>query len=145
MDAGQALAELTAISSQVESAVVFAGSGEVLASTLGDEERSRHVVRTARDLLASASEARPSLGAEGVRQLEAALPEGSVFVVRDEERAVAATTAREPTTGLVLYDLRNCLRTLAQDEPSSEPGENAGESERAHEHAAAGSARNAVS
>jgi hypothetical protein len=48
--------------------------------------------------------------------VEAALPEGSFFVVRDGERLVAAVTARDPTVGLVFYDLKTCLR-LAAEEP----------------------------
>ena len=35
---------------------------------------------------------------------------GSVFVVRDGERMIAATTRPEPTVGLVFYDLKHCLR-----------------------------------
>ncbi len=46
-------------------------------------------------------------------QLEVALHEGSIFVVRDGELAIAATTTPSPTAGLVLYDLRACLRSLA--------------------------------
>ena len=48
-------------------------------------------------------------------QLEAATPVGSVFVVRDGERLIAATTTPEPTVGLVFYDLKTCLRSI--DEP----------------------------
>jgi hypothetical protein len=45
-----------------------------------------------------------------VTQVEAATPAGSVFVVRDGPRLIAATTAPDPTTGLVFYDLKSCLR-----------------------------------
>ena len=41
---------------------------------------------------------------------------GSVFVVRDGERLIAATTRPEPTVGLVFYDLKSCLRSI--DAPS---------------------------
>jgi hypothetical protein len=47
-----------------------------------------------------------------VTQLEVELREASVFVVREAARTIAATTVAEPTGGLVLYDLRACLRTL---------------------------------
>jgi hypothetical protein len=40
---------------------------------------------------------------------------GSVFVVRDGDRLIAATTTPEPTVGLVFYDLKTCLRSI--DEP----------------------------
>ena len=59
-------------------------------------------------------------GARGARlslaQLEAATLDGSVFVVRDGERMIAATTTPEPTVGLVFYDLKHCLRSI--DEPA---------------------------
>jgi hypothetical protein len=45
-------------------------------------------------------------------QLEVALQGGSVFVVRDGDRLIAATTQPEPTVGLVFYDLKSCLRDL---------------------------------
>ena len=39
-----------------------------------------------------------------------------MFVVRDGGRTIAATTGPAPTAGLVLYDLRTCLRQLADGE-----------------------------
>ena len=38
--------------------------------------------------------------------------DGSVFVVRDGKRLIVATTAPEPTVGLVFYDLKSTLREL---------------------------------
>ena len=52
-------------------------------------------------------------------QLEAATLEGSVFVVRDGERMIAATTTPEPTVGLVFYDLKTSLRSV--DGPKKKP------------------------
>jgi hypothetical protein len=49
-------------------------------------------------------------------QLEADLDDCSVALVTDGRRTIAATTAPEPTIGLVFYDLRTCLRSL-EDEP----------------------------
>jgi len=43
--------------------------------------------------------------------------EGSVFVVRDDGRLIAATTTPEPTVGLVFYDLKSCLRAAAPEDP----------------------------
>ena len=45
-----------------------------------------------------------------VVQLEASTSEGSVFVVREDDRGIVATTGRQPTVGLVFYDLKSCLR-----------------------------------
>jgi predicted regulator of Ras-like GTPase activity (Roadblock/LC7/MglB family) len=116
MDAVAALADLTEISSQIETAVLLDADGAVLASTLGDEERSRQLARTALDLLATAPAALGG-GERQLRQLEVALPEGSVFVATEDARSVVATTAAAPTSGLVLYDLRSCLRSLDPPAP----------------------------
>jgi hypothetical protein len=37
-----------------------------------------------------------------------------VFVVRDDERLVVAVTGRDPTSGLVFYDLKTCLRLAGE-------------------------------
>jgi predicted regulator of Ras-like GTPase activity (Roadblock/LC7/MglB family) len=110
VDAAQALADLVEISAQIEAAVLASADCAVLASTLADEERAGAVARDALELLQAAS----GPGGEPA-QLEAALPEGSVFVVRDEERLVAAVTGRDPTSGLVLYDLKACLRLAGEE------------------------------
>jgi hypothetical protein len=39
-----------------------------------------------------------------------------VFVVRDGERLIVATTTPEPTVGLVFYDLKTCIRSI-EDTP----------------------------
>ena len=44
-------------------------------------------------------------------------PQAGVFVVRDGDRVAAATTVPEPTAGLVLYDLRTCLRRIEEPAP----------------------------
>jgi hypothetical protein len=40
-----------------------------------------------------------------------------VFVVRDGERRIVATTVADPTVGLVFYDLKSCLRDSAPEKP----------------------------
>jgi predicted regulator of Ras-like GTPase activity (Roadblock/LC7/MglB family) len=116
MDAAQALADLTEISSQIEAAVLFDESGAVQGSTLTDGAAAEAFARGAADLLQRAGAFR----SEGdVTQLEAATEIGSVFVVRDGARRIAATTAPQPTVGLVFYDLKSCLRN-ADAEPEKE-------------------------
>ena len=112
VEADAALADLTEISSQIETAAVFRTDGSTLASTFADEALAERLVTAARELLDVAAAA-PGGAARTLTQLEVALREGSVFVVRDGELAVAATTSASPTAGLVLYDLRTCLRSLA--------------------------------
>jgi len=111
MDAAQALADLTEISSQVESAVLFEEGGKVTASTL-PAAAAAALARAAGELLDRAA----GLGGGGaVTQVEASTPAGSVFVVRDGARCVAATTVPDPTTGLVFYDLKSALRGSAPE------------------------------
>ena len=113
MDAASALADLTEISSQVEAAVVLDNAGAVVASTLDDAERSAQLARVALDLL-GAVDKRFEPGGRALTQLEAALWGGSVFVARGEGQSIVATTSPGPTSGLVFYDLKTCLRSLAE-------------------------------
>jgi predicted regulator of Ras-like GTPase activity (Roadblock/LC7/MglB family) len=114
MDAAQALTDLTEISSQIEAALVLDAEGSTLASTL-DETRSAELARATQELLAAVRRASGDGGKE-LAQLEVATQEGSVFVVRDRERTIAATTRPEPTVGLVFYDLKSCLRSVADED-----------------------------
>ena len=118
MTTARALADLTEISTQIETAVVFDREGTVVASTVDDEKAGR-LAGSALELLRAATEhgTQPGAGVEELAQLDVALHDGSVFVVRDEDRLIAATTAPEPTVGLVFYDLKSCLRALGEEQP----------------------------
>jgi predicted regulator of Ras-like GTPase activity (Roadblock/LC7/MglB family) len=107
VDAQQALADLTEISSQIEAAVVFDDKGKVVGSTLADGEG---FAKSAADLLAAAEELKT--GDSPLTQLEIATGEGSVFVVKEGKTTIAATTAPAPTVGLVFYDLKSALRSV---------------------------------
>jgi len=113
VDAAQALADLTEISSQIEAAVLFDESGAIVGSTLADEAAAQALARAAADLLEGAAGLRSNGG--DVTQLEASTHDGSVFVVRDGTWRIAATTVSEPTVGLVFYDLKSCLRDAAAE------------------------------
>ena len=107
-----ALAELTQISSQIEAAVLFDAEGKVVASTLRDD-RADWVSSSAKALLERAAQV-----ADGeITQVEAAMGEGSLFLVREGDSTIAATTSSEPTSGLVFYDLKSCLREAAKPKP----------------------------
>jgi predicted regulator of Ras-like GTPase activity (Roadblock/LC7/MglB family) len=110
VNAQQALADLTEISSQIQAAVVFDEQGKVAGSTLGDAGRADQLAKTATQLLAVAEEVRP--GESPLTQLEVATGEGSVFVVREGKTTIAATTGSNPTVGLVFYDLKSTLRSV---------------------------------
>ena len=94
MDAAQALADLTEISSQIrEAALELLREGERL------DKNGRKIV-----------------------QLDASTQGGSLFVVRDGERVIAATTrTTEPTVGLVFYDLKAALRSADADGEEPKP------------------------
>jgi predicted regulator of Ras-like GTPase activity (Roadblock/LC7/MglB family) len=106
MDAAQAIADLTEISPQVRDVAVVEADGSLLGSNAPVENATR-LIDVAQRLVGEAERLRP-----GVAQLEAATTAGSVFVVRDGERLIAATTTPEPTVGLVFYDLKSCLRSV---------------------------------
>jgi predicted regulator of Ras-like GTPase activity (Roadblock/LC7/MglB family) len=111
MDAAQAIADLTEISPQVKQVVVIAADGSPAGSNV-PEDASARLVDGARRLVEAAEELRPD-----VAQVEVATQAGSVFVVRDGDRMIAATTSPEPTVGLVFYDLKTCLRSIEESKP----------------------------
>ena len=113
MDAQQALADLTEISSQIQSAVLFDETGTIIGSTFADDGRAGELMSVAEGV--APNEAR-------LTQLEIATTEGSVFVVRDDKLRIAATTGGNPTVGLVFYDLKSTLRNLEADAPQRSGG-----------------------
>jgi predicted regulator of Ras-like GTPase activity (Roadblock/LC7/MglB family) len=115
VDAAQAIADLTEISPQVRHVVVIAPDGSLVGSN-ADPAAAQKLADGARELIAAAEELRP-----GVSQLEAATVSGSVFVVRDGDRLIAATTSPEPTVGLVFYDLKTCVRSIDEPKPKAAP------------------------
>lgn len=119
MDAVQALADLTEISSQVVQVAILDADGTALATTRDDPVEADRFVETLRGLVAEADAQAQARGLARVSQLEASTLEGSVFVVRGGERMIAATTRPDPTVGLVFYDLKRCLESL--EEPTAEP------------------------
>ena len=90
--------------------------GGVQAATV-DDERAGRIARAALELFRQADAQRE----QELVQLDAALAGGSVFVVRDEERLIAATTGPGPTAGLVFYDLKSALRSLVAPPAKPKP------------------------
>jgi predicted regulator of Ras-like GTPase activity (Roadblock/LC7/MglB family) len=116
MDAAAALAELKGLSTQIQVVVLAGRDGSVTAATVADDRAAR-LGQLARDLVTGADTVRGDLGRDALAQLQAATPEGSVFVVVDGDRLAVATTGADPTVGLVFYDLKTLLRQLAAGEP----------------------------
>jgi hypothetical protein len=109
MDVDAALGELTELSSQVEAAVVLDDGGVVGTTGAGAEA----LAEAAEALLAAAREVRPD--GPQVARVEVELPEAGVFLVREGARRIVARTVPRPTAGLVVYDLRTCLRRLEEN------------------------------
>lgn len=123
MDPAEALTDLKQISTQVERAIVVRNDGTLEASTLRDTAAAERIARGAGDLWQAADDARATLGRPALSQLEVATPEGSVFAVRDDARMICAVTAGDPTVGLIFYDLKTCLRNIAEDPVEAVPAE----------------------
>jgi predicted regulator of Ras-like GTPase activity (Roadblock/LC7/MglB family) len=119
LNAHEALDDLKQISVQVTAAAIGGPSGTLEAATLSDATAGERLVRLGTELWDAAEQARRDLGRDALSQVEVATPEGSVFVLRDADRSIVATTTVDPIVGLVFYDLRTCLRTVA--EGSREP------------------------
>jgi predicted regulator of Ras-like GTPase activity (Roadblock/LC7/MglB family) len=117
-----ALADLLEISSQIECAVLVGDDGATAAVGLADEQADRFA-RAARHLLSAAESDR---GTE-VAHVEVDVGDGAVFVVREAGATIAAVTPGSPTSGLVLYDLRACLRRLAPATPKKRRKKSEGE------------------
>ena len=123
VDAAQALADLTEISSQIVHVAIVDGNGSVLAATLGDERGAARFAEGVAKLLEEADAARGVRGLDALVQLEAATFEGSVFIVRSptDSSYIAAVTRPEPTVGLVFYDLKHCLKSVGATPPPRPP------------------------
>ena len=114
VEAAQALADLIEISAQIEAAVLASEDGTVVGSTFSETEAGERFAQAAAELLGSAAGPERE-GLQELVQLQALTPQGCVFVVRDGGHFVAALTGRDPTVGLVFYDLKTCLRLVGQD------------------------------
>jgi len=112
MDAAQALADLTEISSQVAQVVILDRDGTLLAASGHDEARTGRFVESARRLLDEAERLGLARGLPELSQLEVSTLEGSVFAVRRDGQLIVATTRADPTVGLIFYDLKHCLGAI---------------------------------
>jgi predicted regulator of Ras-like GTPase activity (Roadblock/LC7/MglB family) len=112
MDAAQALADLTEISSQVEHVAIVDRDGSILGTTVRDATRAARLVAGIARLVEEADRLAKARGLPELTQLEASTLEGSVFAARRAGRLIAATTRPDPTVGLVFYDLKHCLGSL---------------------------------
>jgi predicted regulator of Ras-like GTPase activity (Roadblock/LC7/MglB family) len=120
MDAAQALADLTEISSQVAQVAILDRDGSILATTARDPGRAERFVAATTKLLEQADRLALARGLPELSQLEASTLDGSVFAVRRDGRLIVATTRSDPTVGLIFYDLKHCLGSI-DDAPAEQP------------------------
>ena len=111
MDAAQALAELMELSSQITAAVVVDGDGASVASSSEDAARTDALTAATSELVAAAADL--GSGGHAVTRVEVELTAGALFVVSEGGYTVGATTGPDPTSGLVVYDLRTCVQAIA--------------------------------
>jgi predicted regulator of Ras-like GTPase activity (Roadblock/LC7/MglB family) len=112
MDGHEALADLKQISVQIEAAVIADHAGAVVACSPDEVATGELLSRLAREIWEAADISRRDLGRDALTQVELSTAQGSVFVVRDERHVLLATTAPDPTVGLVFYDLKSALHAL---------------------------------
>jgi uncharacterized protein len=107
-DLDRVLADLRALSEDIESCAVLSGDRDLLSSSHAsavDRERTGALLAALVDL--SGKAARES-GKDHATQLRVDTEEGHLLLVRLEGGGVlAATTGTEARVGLVLYDMRN--------------------------------------
>jgi len=107
-DAVEALVER---SDDVRAAVLLDPAGGLIAAagvTGRDAERS--LAALAHELVAAADAA----AAEPIEQIEAQTGDGAAFVTRDARHVLACVTKRLALPSLVLYDLRQTLRSVGE-------------------------------
>jgi len=114
MDAARALADLIEISPQIEVAAIVARNGDLAGSVGIPDTRGAVLAQAVRDLLDGAGAFR----SDGVRvtQVHAELADGDLFAVTGPDaRTIVAVVGERATPGLVFYDLKRCLASVADE------------------------------
>ena len=113
VDADGALGDLVDVSHDVEAAALLGTDGTALASTLDGDAAASFAAAVYR-VVSAAEAVKPGEAAE-LSRLEVRLSDGSLFVVRDDDRLAAATTGPSISGALVFHDLGSCLRSIRDD------------------------------
>ena len=106
-----AFAEMLDISTDIDKAVLFGPSG-VLASNMSEQTQSV-VVAQAGEILQLGEARAAEMGSQPFTQLVVEASPGYVFFARelgDDGMSMLATGRKGSRVGLVLYDLRTCMR-----------------------------------
>jgi len=106
-----ALAYLEELSTDIRAAAVLGDDGAVAAHSGFDEGDADQVRELVTGLFEHA--ATPAAGAPAPDQVEVALPEGSVYAVREHGWTLAVVAGRFALSSLMFFDLRMVIRDLA--------------------------------
>ena len=106
-----ALAYLGELSTDIRAAAVLDEAGGLAAQSGFDEDGVDQVRELVGDLFERAADAAPGEPAPG--QVEVALPEGSVYAVREHGWTLAVVAGRFALSSLMFFDLRMVARDLA--------------------------------
>ncbi|MFN8223257.1 MAG: hypothetical protein U0R50_08465 [Gaiellales bacterium] len=104
MNAGDAIAQLMELSTEIAEATLSSADGTIEAHAGCSPDRADELARAGVELIAAASRDAPAARVQVERD------RGSVVVVSDGDRLAVATTTPEAVTGLVTHDLRTALR-----------------------------------
>jgi predicted regulator of Ras-like GTPase activity (Roadblock/LC7/MglB family) len=107
-----ALAYLGELSTDIRAAAVLGEDGSLGAQSGFDEASADQVRELVGDLFGQAAEAAAS-GEPAPAQVEVALPEGSVYALREHGWTVAVVAGRFALSSLMFFDLRMVIRDLA--------------------------------
>jgi predicted regulator of Ras-like GTPase activity (Roadblock/LC7/MglB family) len=117
--------EMLDISKDIDKAVLFSPD-EVLASNMEAGDQAAAVAQ-ARELAALGRTRAAEMGSQPLTQLVVETPQGFVFLAREVDEGgmiIMATGKKGSRVGLVLYDLKTCLRdakeALATAVPAAE-------------------------
>jgi hypothetical protein len=100
------------MSADVRAAVLLDPAGGLVAASGSDRARGRRLGELTNELVLAAD----SASSEPTAQIEAQVPGGGVFAVRDASYTLACVTKRLALPALVLYDMR---MTMLDIEPAS--------------------------
>jgi hypothetical protein len=106
-----ALAYLGELSTDIRAAAVLDDGGAIAAQSGFDEGDGDQVKTLVGDLFDKAAEA--AAGEPAPDQVEVALPEGSVYALREHGWTLAVVAGRFALSSLMFFDLRMVIRDLA--------------------------------
>ena len=121
-----AFTEMLDISSDIDKAVLF-GPGGILASNMSSEAQAS-TVALAEELVRLSGLRAAEMGSQPLTQLVIETTGGLVFLARettDEGMTVLATGRKGSRVGLVLYDIKTCLRDAREALTTEGPAERA--------------------